>query len=129
MKSLTQIHFVPPTSGTLYFSEGRFQGLAGLAFTDLLSEQQAAVAGAMQWLGAMAEQLGFVSITEVWLQRLGDVQIGTEEEPETSPAFLAEITGMNAGGLTGSEAIQSVPGQETDAMAQLWDGFESELNP
>jgi hypothetical protein len=129
MKKLTKIHFVPPVSGTLYFAEGRFQSLTGLAFSDLPSEQQAAVAGAMQWLGAMAEQLGFVSITEVWLQRLGDVQIGTEEDPETSPAFLAEITGTNAEGLTGSEAIQSVPGQETNAMAQLWDGFESSLNP
>jgi hypothetical protein len=129
MKSLTKIHFVPPVSGTLYFAEGRFQSLTGLAFSDLPGERQAAVEGGMQWLFGLAQQLGFATITEVWLQRLPDVEIGTEEEPETSPAFLAEIAGTNAEGLTGSEAIQSVPGQETDAMAQLWDNFEASLNP
>jgi hypothetical protein len=56
------------------------------------------------------------------------VQIRNKEEPETSPSFLAEIAGMNAEGLTGSEGIQSVPGQETNAMAALWDNFEAGLN-
>jgi hypothetical protein len=135
MKTLTQIHFVPPTSGTLYFADGLFRGLQGIAFADLPSEQQTAVAGAMAWLGGMAATMGFASISEVWLRRTADVLLppvdpeDEEEEPVYSPSFIAEISGSNAEGLAGSAAINSVPGPETDAMAALWDLFQSSLNP
>jgi hypothetical protein len=133
MKTLTQIHFVPPTSGTLYFADGRFRSLTGVAFTDLPGEQQTAVAGAMLWLAGMA--VGFASITEVFLRRVADTQLplvdpeDETEEPQFSPAFVADITGLNAEGLHGVESINSVPGPETDAMAELWDMFQAGLNP
>jgi hypothetical protein len=135
MKNLTQIHFVPPTSGTLYFADGRFRSLTGLAFTDLPTHQQTAVQGAMLWLGGMAATMGFASITEVFLRRVADVQLplvdpeDETEEPQFSPAFVADITGLNAQGLHGVESINSVPGPETSAMAELWDMFQAALNP
>jgi hypothetical protein len=135
MKTLTQIHFVPPTSGTLYFADGRFRGFVGMAFTDLPAEQQSAVEGAMQWLGGMAATMGFAAITEVYLRRVADTQLppvdpeDETEEPQFSPAFVADITGTNAEGLRGVESINSVPGPETTAMAELWDVFEAQLNP
>jgi hypothetical protein len=135
MKTLTQIHFVPPASGTLYFADGRFRSLTGLAFTDLPTDQQTAVDGAMQWLAGMAATLGFATISEVFLRRVADTQLppvdpeDETEEPIYSPAFVAEITGSNAEGLRGVEQINSVPGPETNAMAELWDMFQSGLNP
>jgi hypothetical protein len=135
MKTLTQIHFVPPTSGTLYFADGRFRSLTGLAFTDLPTDQQTAVVGAMLWLGGMAATMGFATISEVFLRRVADVQLppvdpeDETEEPVYSPAFVADITGTNAEGLHGVGAINSVPGPETTAMAALWEIFESQLNP
>ena len=135
MKTLTQIHFVPPTSGTLYFADGRFRSLTGLAFTDLPGEQQTAVQGAMLWLGGMAATMGFATISEVFLRRVADTQIppvdpeDDAEEPQFSPAFVADITGLNEEWLHGVESINSVPGPETTAMAELWDMFQSQLNP
>jgi hypothetical protein len=135
MKTLTKIHFVPPTSGTLYFADGRFRSLTGLAFTDLPAEQQTAVQGAMLWLAGMAATMGFATIIEVFLRRVADVQLppvdpeDETEEPQFSPAFVAEITGSNAEGLRGVESINSIPGPETIAMAALWDMFEAALNP
>jgi hypothetical protein len=135
MKTLTQIHFVPPTSGNLYFADGRFRSLTGLAFTDLPAEQQSAVDGAMQWLAGMAATMGFATISAVFLRRVADVQLppvdpeDETEEPQFSPAFVADITGTNAQGLSGVESINSVPGPGTTAMAELWDNFESQLNP
>jgi hypothetical protein len=135
MKTLTQIHFVPPTSGTLYFADGRFRSHTGVAFTDLPAEQQTAVQGAMLWLGGMAGTMGFATISEVFLRRVADVQLppvdpeDETEEPIYSPAFVADITGLNEEGLHGVESINSVPGPETTAMAELWDMFEAQLNP
>ena len=135
MKTLTQIHFVPPTSGALYFADGRFRSLTGLAFTDLPGDQQTAVDGAMLWLGGMAATMGFATISEVFLRRVADVQLppvdpeDETEEPVYSPAFVADITGTNAEGLRGVESINSIPGSETTAMAALWEIFEAALNP
>jgi len=101
----------------------------------LPAEQQTAVQGAMQWLGGMAATMGFATISEVFLRRVADTQLppvdpeDETEEPVYSPAFVADITGLNSEGLSGVESINSVPGPETTAMASLWDVFQAGLNP
>jgi hypothetical protein len=136
MKTLNQIHFIPPATGTLYFADGLFHGHQTLPLESLPGDMQEAVGGAMAWLAGMAAPMGFASISQVWMRRVADV-VTEWSEPEgddppepvaTSPAFVAEITGTNAEGLSGSTTINSVPGPETSAMGQLWEMFQAGLN-
>jgi hypothetical protein len=134
MKTLRAAYFSPLIGHiALYVTEDKFTRSTPQIVTDLPTQMQGIVAGAVQWLTIQLPE-GMQTISQIILTRLADVPTeyaeasdGEIDEPIAwSATFEISVTGQGEKGET-SLLIYSTPGEVTNAVAALWDYLVTQI--
>lgn len=137
MKTLRNVFFHPARSAvTLYTAEGQYNAQQDVLLSSMPEPAQALAVNALAWLGSQMPE-GFELLTLVQLTRRSDTPTAwtTPVDPEVAPeptawsaVFEIAATGLGPMGET-TISLHSVPGEVTNATAQLWEGFITFINP